>query len=101
MKLKPAKTIIRDNRGHWTHPDILIKESYSPLEWDEFLRKYAIDVIKQSMFDTACDEICSQFFEHASTTCLPWKPKAPSKHAFLISIHESNDGPVAWWATHK
>ena len=30
-----------------------------------------------------------------------WVPEAPSENSILLSIHDTEDGPVAWWAIER
>ena len=43
-------------------------------------------------------ECYEQWLENESDDCSCWSPTPPSDDAFLLSIHDTEDGPSAWFA---
>ncbi|MCT8866268.1 hypothetical protein [Shewanella xiamenensis] len=41
------------------------------------------------------------YFEDGDAGFGEWCPEAPSENAILLSIHDTEDGPVAWWAVER
>lgn len=41
------------------------------------------------------------YFEDGDAGFGEWVPEAPSENAVLLSIHDTEDGPVAWWAVER
>jgi hypothetical protein len=99
MKIR-AIEVIRD-KGFWTHPDLPIEEWGERLtreEFEAFEEKNNFKVSFVEMDDDAPLEFVNQWFDEGLDDCSPWKPTPPSEEAFLLSIHDTEDGPVAWFA---
>jgi hypothetical protein len=46
----------------------------------------------------APEEVHDSYFEKGEPSCAGWEPTKPDSKAFLLSIHDTEDGPVSWWA---
>lgn len=103
MSIKPVK-VERDQDGYWVHPDFP--------EWDEGTGRdvidkwfndngirFEIDMFEDS--DTASEELKDRYFEHGECDISEWNPSCNAEHAFLLSIHDTEDGPVAVFAVPK
>ncbi|WP_342345782.1 hypothetical protein [Shewanella dokdonensis] len=93
--IKPAD-IIRDNDGLWTHPDLP--------EWDEGTTKEQVDawasenggtIHVEWMDGNAPQELTDRYFEVGEPDCSYWYPCCNKEGNFLLSIHDTEDGPVA------
>ncbi|WP_162988176.1 hypothetical protein [Alcaligenes aquatilis] len=48
------------------------------------------------------DKVATDYFEHGSGDFSGWNPSPPQGDGwFIISVHDSDDGPVALWATRE
>jgi hypothetical protein len=90
----------RDHNGMWTHPDLPNwGESISRSELKEWEEENGITVNLVSMDGDAPEELVDRWFEDGDCDCSEWKPTPPSADSFLLSIHDTEDGPYSWWAT--
>lgn len=100
-KIEPA-TVERDEYGFWTHPDFP--------EWDEsvtmqtveaWLTSNDLDFHVTHFEHDANDEMLDRWFEGGECDCTNWEPTAPEVDHFLLSIHDTEDGPIALFAIKK
>lgn len=91
----------RDEMGFWTHPELPnFGEAVSITELEEFEAKNNITVKIIPMESDASQELIDKWFDDGES-CLDWQPTAPSKSSFILSIHDTEDGPYVWWAVPK
>ena len=96
-----AATIKRDE-GYWTHPDLP--------EWDEGTTQaeceaWAADnggefVVIRFEYD-APEKLIDSYFEQGETDISDWLPVCKKTCSFLLSIHDTEDGPVALFFAPK
>ncbi|AUC05524.1 hypothetical protein PFCIP103579_0346 [Prolinoborus fasciculus] len=110
-QLEPAE-IIRDQYGFWTHPvfseylDHVIGDSESMTleQFEELKQHFNVDFSKVEMEFDASEEVASRYWDHEELEAVAyWNPSKPKGDAdwFLVSINDTEDGPVAWWAKPK
>ncbi|HHI4996253.1 TPA: hypothetical protein ACP5TQ_004182 [Vibrio parahaemolyticus] len=96
-----AAEIQRDDFGYWTHPELP--------EWDESTQIDEIDAwfasngltYFVSYLENGDDEVAeAKYYEESDPDISGWHPKPPQDGAFLLSIHDTENGPVAIWAVH-
>lgn len=89
----------RNEHGFWFH-------SQYP-EWDEGTTMEQVEAwenennIRIAVLDMESDapeEVAQDYFESDSNSCTDWNPVHPAPGAFLLSIHDAEDGPVAIFA---
>lgn len=103
MTIQPAQ-IQRDENGYWSHPDFPA--------WDEGTKQetidqwfadneiaYAVDEFEDS--DTATEEMHKAYYDDGEIGVPDWKPRCHQEGAFLLSIHDTEQGPVAVFAVPK
>ncbi|EKO3439503.1 hypothetical protein NTE19_003395 [Vibrio fluvialis] len=88
-------------KGFFTHPGI-------PLDfWGETITKEQMDAFeKENGFKVRCvfmdgdaaRSFVDEWYEDGLDDCSPWEPTPPADDAFLLSIHDTEEGPVAWFA---
>ena len=98
MSIKPVK-VVRDKYGFFSHPDFPA--------WDEGI---SVDIINEWFYDNggifvvvhfeddADGYLVDQWFDtdfKEDVSCLTWEPTNKYEGAFLLSIHDTEDGPVA------
>ncbi|MCG9678716.1 3'-5' exonuclease [Vibrio sp. Isolate24] len=100
MKIKELP-VERDEMGFWTHPElpdfgeIVSKDELRAFEIENHITMKVI-----SMESDAEQQMIDEWFEDGET-CIKWEPTPPSRSSFLLSIHDTEDGPFAWWAVPK
>ncbi|HGS5355291.1 TPA: 3'-5' exonuclease [Vibrio cholerae] len=88
----------RDEMGFWTHPELPnFGEFVSITAIEEFEAKNNITVKTVPMESDSSQELIDKWFDDGES-CLDWEPTAPSKSSFILSIHDTEDGPYVWWA---
>lgn len=91
----------RDEMGFWSHPNLPnFGEVVSKDALEAFENENNITVVIYSMEGNADQEIIDQWFE-AGESCIKWEPTPPSRSSFILSIHDTEDGPYVWWAVPK
>jgi len=103
MSIQPV-TVNRDKGGYWVHPELP--------EWDDGTTQkeidtwfsnnnlsYWIDNFEDST--TATEEMQDAYFVNGDVGVPDWKPECPVEGSFLLSIHDTEDGPVAVFAIPK
>lgn len=94
-----ATSIERCKNGYWTHPELPdFGETVSKEKLAEFESEQGFSVQFVYMDGDAPEEVHDSYFEKGSPSCTGWEPRKPDSKAFLLSIHDTEDGPVAWWA---
>jgi hypothetical protein len=90
-----AATIERDE-GYWTHPDFP--------EWDEGTTRLQCDTwcaendgkfYIVSFEDDAPENLIERFYDDGESDISDWNPICEKPDSFLLSIHDTEDGPVA------
>lgn len=92
--------VSRDKNGWWTHPELPEFGDSSTVH--QILEWFKSNHIKPSfilMSDDCQEGFVEKWFDEGLTNCSPWTPTPPNKNSFLLSIHDTEDGPVAWFAT--
>jgi NTP pyrophosphatase (non-canonical NTP hydrolase) len=96
-EITEAPSITRSQFGHWNHPGV---------EWEKideypvgpFFRAWGYELCVVRMRDEHDEEspLTVAYFEGDSF--LPWVPEPPVGQGWvLVSIHDNEDGPVAWY----
>lgn len=91
--------VSRDNEGMWTHPDFLCwDEGTSESDIKAWFNLQNITYYLEKFEDTADEELIDKWFESGVADCRAWTPSCTTKGAFLLSIHDTEEGPVALFA---
>lgn len=94
-----ATSIERCKDGYWTHPELPdMGENVSKAKLAEFESEQGFSIHFVTMEGDAPEEVSEAYFDKGAPGCLGWKPTKPDPKAFLLSIHDTEDGPIAWWA---
>ena len=87
---------MRDKYGMWCHPSFP--------EWDEETTQETVQLWLSDndgefyfcyFQDTASDELVESWFEDGEADCSSWEPICINPNAFLLSIHDTEEAPVA------
>lgn len=98
-RISPSE-VIREN-GFWTHPDFPDfgeVVSFESGDFKDWMDSNSIKVVVVSMEGDADAELVESWFDEGLYDCSFWNPAPPADNAFLLSIHDTEDGPYAWWA---
>lgn len=93
----------RNQDGDWTHSELLKfggdRECIPKREWDEWCRVQGIETVIRSM-ESELEEDHPAFMRHFDD-CEPgsvgWDPEPPGPEWHMLSIHDTEDGPVVIW----
>ena len=73
-------------------------------QYEELKRYFGIEFSKVEMEFDAPEEVASRYWDHEELEAVAyWNPSKPKGDGgwFLVSINDTEDGPVAWWAKPK
>lgn len=109
-QLKPVD-VVRDEYGFWTHPvlDQYIRQVLGDREFmtdSEHVRMvihFNIDLRRDEMEWDCTEELADKYWCEGDIDAVKeWQPTPPNGDGwFLVSINDTDDGPVAWWAKEK
>lgn len=109
-QLTPAE-IVRDDQGFWAHPALdkyLNKvlgdrEFMTESERSSMLNHFNIVLFRKEMEWDCSEELADKYWGDGDIDVVKdWQPTPPDGNEwFLISINDTEDGPVAWWAKEK
>jgi len=91
----------RDENGMFWHPDL---PSFDEGESDRCMQWLAEQglAVKMISIESADDAISERYFKSGDPDCSYWEPNRPDgEDWFCLSIHDTDDGPVCWWARRE
>ena len=101
MAIKPA-TVERDKDGFWSHPELPYwDESTTAAELAQWNEENSVDIEIIRLENDAPEELAEAWYEGDTSDCSEWDPKCSREGSFLLSIHDSEEGPVAIFAVPK
>lgn len=96
--IKPA-SVNRDESGFWWHPECPSwDEGVDPeivMDWFDLNKIKPETLMLENSVDT---EAYENYLDSGNPSCLFWKPESTSDNAFLLAIHDTEDGPAAVFA---
>ncbi|WP_213993815.1 hypothetical protein [Sodalis sp. dw_96] len=99
-RIQPVKPQ-RDENGWWSHPDYIpdLEEDALRVEFDVWLEVNGVECVARLMEDDlepGSPEAVA--WESLDCDCSAWNPKPPEGTGwFLVSVHDTEDGPSAVW----
>lgn len=94
-----AEKVERSSDGSWTHSQLPHWEDYvPPCELEAWKKENSIEIVFKWMEDDEDCEFVEEWFEEGSGDFSDWKPSPPNPEYFLLSINDTEDGPISWWA---
>lgn len=89
--------VVRDDIGMWTHPDYPNwEENVSSDEIKAWLSEHDLAASVVCFEWDAEEELFERYYEKDDITAVcDWLPTSPTEDHFLVSIHDTEDGPVA------
>ncbi|MBC8737138.1 hypothetical protein F6X40_09995 [Paraburkholderia sp. UCT31] len=93
--VEPA-TVHRDKNGYWTHPLFANADVETPREWQIWLAAHQLTAcLKYLEYETCASAIADRYFEGGDANVSDWNPTPPGPEWFLLSLHDTQNGPVA------
>lgn len=105
--LEPEK-VVRDEDGFWAHSQLTAlfnrgndphREAIPKPEMDEWLAEHNIELhfveMEQDLDEN--DPAWIRHFEEGNPGSVGWNPQPPGPEWHLLSIHDTEDGPMAMW----
>jgi hypothetical protein len=88
----------RDENGWWTHPEMPEWGENAPItEINEWLNSNGLTWYIDR-FENTSVELNDKWFVQGICDCSEWQPSCDEPDSFLLSIHDTEDGPVAVFA---
>ncbi|GKW29484.1 hypothetical protein AB6D34_18250 [Pectobacterium brasiliense] len=102
-KLKPMIPV-RDENGWWTHPDFPENdESWTINHFHKWAEDNNFDI--EIVFlenEIGFEKTKERYWEVGASDCEGWEPTPPNGDGwFIVSIHDTQDGPVCIWLRNK
>lgn len=98
--IQPAP-VVRDENGMFWHPDLPGFEEGDEEKSKQWIAAQGLTVGMVSL-EYADDAIASRYFESHDPDCSYWEPDRPDGAGwFCLAIHDTDDGPVCWWARRE
>lgn len=99
------KKVIRNKYGEWKHPEMPNwEESISKEEIRQFENKNHIDLhfvfFEEEAPESLRDDYYNKGYE-SSRVIKKWNPNCSISPSFLLSIHETEEGPIAIFAIER
>lgn len=92
--------MVRDEKGWWTHPGMPAFEEGEEEKFRRWVVEHELEVKYESLeYEDPDHPAYVEYFERGGTDVSTWNPMWPAGEGwFPLSIHDSEDGPVFWWA---
>lgn len=95
--------VVRDKDGWFSHPQYLSEPEYedcegiSSQEFFEYLKARGVEYAMSSLEGDDPDAN-DRYCEDGQADCSAWEPSVPAGEGwFVMSIHDTEDGPVCIW----
>ena len=100
-KIQPM-AVERSEDGWWTHPDMPeIETSEQFNAWQAQQGFQLCIVMLDGDAGDGTEEAYKTYFDAANADCSSWQPSKPEGDGwFIVSIHDSEDGPACIWIRH-
>lgn len=88
----------RDENGMFWHPHLPEFDEGDDDKCKQWIAEQGLTV-KMVSIESADDEISERYFNSGDPDCSYWEPDRPEGEGwFCLSISDTDDGPVCWWA---
>ncbi len=101
QKIQP-EVVVRGKSGYWTHSKVPDWGEFAPPDvLAQWQLEHGIDIDFVWMEEDGDLEFVERWFDEGLYDVTPWTPTPPSDDHFLLSICETEDGPISWWAVPR
>ena len=101
IKLIQAAPVVRDEMGSFQPPDMPDFEEGDSEKCKAWVAEQGL-AVKQVRLECADESVADRYFESGAPDFSYWEPERPDGEGwFCLAIHDTDDGPVCWWARRK
>ena len=101
IKLIQPAPVVRDEYGMFAHPDMPDFDDGDGDKVKAWVAEQALEVAMVSI-EYADQAVADRYFEAGDPDCSYWEPDQPEGEGwFCLAIHDTDDGPVCWWARRE
>ena len=101
-KLIQPAPVVRDENGMFQHPDLPDFDEGDGDKCKAWIAQQGLQVVMVELETDAPGDIAERYFESGDPDCSYWVPNRPDGDDwFCLAIHDSDDGPVCWWALRE
>jgi hypothetical protein len=96
IKSWPVK---RDENGMFQHPDMPDFDEGDGDNCKAWIAEQGLEVMMVELEYHSDEAVSERYFEAGDPDCSYWEPDRPEgEDWFCLAIHDSENGPVCWWA---
>ena len=101
IKLIEPAPVVRDEMGSFQHPDMPDFDEGDGDKCKAWVAEQGLQVAMVSL-EYADEAVADRYFESGDPDYSYWEPDRPDGDDwFCLAIHDTDDGPVCWWARHE
>lgn len=101
IQLIQSAPVVRDEHGMFQHPDMPDFDEGDEEKCRTWVAEQGLAVAMVSL-EYADEAIANRYFESRDPDCSYWEPDRPDGEGwFCLAIHDTDDGPVCWWARRE
>ena len=99
--IQPAP-VVRDEYGMFAHPDMPDFDEGDGDKCKAWIATRGLQVKMVSLEYHSDEAVSERYFEAGDPDCSYWEPDRPDGEGwFCLAIHDTDDGPVCWWARRE
>ncbi|WVN20974.1 hypothetical protein VYI69_13710 [Pseudomonas yamanorum] len=92
----------RDENGMFQHPDMPDFEEGDGDKCKAWIAAQGLQVKMVSLEYHSDEAVSERYFAAGDPDCSYWEPDRPDGEGwFCLAIHDTDDGPVCWWARRE
>lgn len=101
LLIQPAP-VVRDEYGMFQHPDLPDFDEGDGEKCKAWVAQQGLQLVMFHLETDAPEEIADRYFASDEPHCGYWEPSKPEGDGwFCLAIHDTDDGPVCWWARRE
>lgn len=102
IKLIQVAPVVRDEYGAFYHPDMPDFDEGDDAKCKAWIAEQRLEVKMASLEYHSDEAVSERYFESGDGAFDYWEPDRPDGEGwFCLSIHDTEDGPVCWWARRE
>ncbi len=96
------RLVRRDENGMFQHPDMPDFDEGDGDKCKAWIAEQGLQVKMVSLEYHSDEAVSERYFEAGDPDCSYWEPDRPDGEGwFCLAIHDTDDGPVCWWARRE